>query len=1662
MAIKRPDIYEHNNPLYSIADSDFVRGGFRTSVADLTALYALSTKVDQLKEQATVVYVVSESKRYVLVDINNVGNSGGWDEFVTSGNFLKLDQTIPENVTGSQPIFDEGIRLGATPSPSQISGHTTGRIYYDTTYETLSADIGSAVGHKVTLQIGQEALRYVHNNSGVNIPDGSVVYATGVYNGGGGPDVICVGLAIATGTTKSVVLGVATQVIENNEYGYVTVRGHINDLDTSSSSTPYSGMTVGDNLYLSDTILGGITNVAPISPSVEINIGRLITKDATVGKIYVNIFPAYSLNDLTNVTVSSPILDDVLKWNGNEWVNGPMSTTSASAGVNFYNGTPIIKSRNAPVGLSQDGTIGNGIQIATLAKIPVTSGGTQFATATSSNDTRTAVAWLYDIPIGKPIIDAGIWKFESYYSVNSVAGGRVPTITRQMYQVTPISGSTITISGASANSRIATITSNQFNGDYFSASTTNTIASWLQTPSGIYQISSKVSNNIVNIVVPTGYVNESGVSGSTWNKLFGITTPTLTTVLTLYEMNTIQPAFPINSSDKLGTIGFVTNVAGGSTTFTTTYNGTSQASYIISPLITMHNDLAGLQGGTSTERYHITLPELTVVQNTSNVNTGDETKLSIENKLTGTITTHTHYFSGITGAPDMNNYQTVLGFNSYTGTTAPIIAGAITGATNGLTKVGRDVKLGGIITTGVTEICGSDSMISELNFCNLFALRGCVSCYTNFDACNMTISGGQTCISGRDLTLNSTFGTNINIGISTCSCPAVINDRRYNKCGLEYGADYSAGFTARSLVDAAYVTGKTTTSGIQTATNGLTKSGTTVRLGGPLTGGNTIISIGANSINFDGNGTGGYFFVGGNNSVDVAEIYSNYFTLNSTCCATFGSNKAGCGGFLSTSTVGNIFSSCGATNCGLRYNDDYSSGFVARSLVDAAYVTGKTSTSGIQTASNGLTKIGSNVVLGGTLTGQTDIYSHPEGIYIYSPTAVSYIMIAPEDSFTGGFQVYLEDTGSTASSYLTVLPARSETRYDFDGTNYNLSLVDNSKTCFTNVYDGVTRKVIFGNGEALYYGGDYSSVFTARSIPDVGYVTGKTSTSGIQTANNGLTKQGTNVKLGGALTGDTALTGAYTLSVCGGAKLNTTCGYQISGVTILRTSPVTISSLYLGNNAGSNGTGINNFGIGCQTLQVVSTGTNNFGSGYQALYCNTTGCHNIALGYQSLYCNAKGNCNIGIGVCAMKNATGGTNNIGIGTGTLNCNKTGSNNLGFGYQVLYCNQLGCNNIAIGNSAMRNATGGTNNIGLGNNTLLRNRLGCSNMAIGIGAMQNSICGDNNIGIGERALDKNCGIGNIAIGICSLFSNISGDSNIALGNYTLAVNSIGLNNIGIGNLALNNNDTGCFNIAIGDSTLSYNTNVGNYNIGVGVNALYENTSGIKNIALGLSSLNKNINGCNNIGLGESSLYNNISGCYNVAYGNYSGYVNTTGCRNVFIGNNAGYNETSSNKLHIANCASCTLIYGDFVTNCVRLPYVNICNTPSLGSTSDSVLVRASDGTVKTVAGTALGDKNNIYSKTVVSTSTLLATGDTYVILVNHTTPITLTLPATPIDGEAFKIKDASTTGALTNNITIARNGNNIDRGANDAAINTDGGALELVYDASLTSWFTLAFVN
>jgi hypothetical protein len=125
MAIKRPDIYEHNNPVLAIVDSDFLKGGGRV-VADLTALYALSSRPDQLKERVTRVYVTAESAYYVLVDDSTIGTSAGWEvESSGGGAWGSITGTLSDQTDLQSALDAKEDTITATTSADYYRGDKT-------------------------------------------------------------------------------------------------------------------------------------------------------------------------------------------------------------------------------------------------------------------------------------------------------------------------------------------------------------------------------------------------------------------------------------------------------------------------------------------------------------------------------------------------------------------------------------------------------------------------------------------------------------------------------------------------------------------------------------------------------------------------------------------------------------------------------------------------------------------------------------------------------------------------------------------------------------------------------------------------------------------------------------------------------------------------------------------------------------------------------------------------------------------------------------------------------------------------------------------------------------------------------------------------------------------------------------------------------------------------------------------------------------------------------------------------------------------------------------------------------------------------------------------------------------------------------------------------
>jgi len=149
-----------------------------------------------------------------------------------------------------------------------------GRTGWNATDQTL--DLGMEYG--VVQQVGLETYARVANFTGVTIPNGTVVGFTGAI-----PDsALSVAPYLADGATNTLyVVGVMTHDLpDTGQKGYCTVWGFVRDVDTSA-------FTLGDILYASPTVAGGLTNVKPTAPNNVVPIAAVLQVDATVGVIFV-------------------------------------------------------------------------------------------------------------------------------------------------------------------------------------------------------------------------------------------------------------------------------------------------------------------------------------------------------------------------------------------------------------------------------------------------------------------------------------------------------------------------------------------------------------------------------------------------------------------------------------------------------------------------------------------------------------------------------------------------------------------------------------------------------------------------------------------------------------------------------------------------------------------------------------------------------------------------------------------------------------------------------------------------------------------------------------------------------------------------------------------------------------------------------------------------------------------------------------------------------------------------------------------------------------------------------------------------------------------------------------------------------------------------------
>jgi hypothetical protein len=181
---------------------------------------------------------------------------------------------------------------------------SVGQARFNQKENTFDFAVSGATG-----QMFEEFWVGAHNETGTTIYNGQAVYLTsGLTNDGE----LHVALASNDSINATATIAVATQDVLNGDRGKFTKYGRVRDFDTSL-------LTANQKVYLGTN--GELTSTQPAYPLHSVEIGYCTISYATSGVIYVSIENNLAIEDLYNVTITTPSAGDSLIYENNKWIN---------------------------------------------------------------------------------------------------------------------------------------------------------------------------------------------------------------------------------------------------------------------------------------------------------------------------------------------------------------------------------------------------------------------------------------------------------------------------------------------------------------------------------------------------------------------------------------------------------------------------------------------------------------------------------------------------------------------------------------------------------------------------------------------------------------------------------------------------------------------------------------------------------------------------------------------------------------------------------------------------------------------------------------------------------------------------------------------------------------------------------------------------------------------------------------------------------------------------------------------------------------------------------------------------------------------------------------------------------------------------------------------
>ena len=291
-----------------------------------------------------------------------------------------LDQVTTAGNTTTNPITVGHIHADYVAINTSASYTvTTGQIAWNPA--DLTFDMGMANG--VTLQVGQE--QYIKVKAANTITNGQSVMFAGVD----GEHILALPTNVnAPGFRAEYFIGIATQSISKNGFGYITTFGKVHNINTLA-------WTTGDILHVDPNVIGGLTNIEPESINIMV---AAVTKRAG-GDGHLMVRPTWRpyLDELNGVTITAPANGHVLMYisSSNTWVNHSIDGFQTSSSL--ANNVAALTSNNS---LYLDGIAAN--QYANSSSISWTNSspapGDPFKTIISANNGSAAINLTSGMP----------------------------------------------------------------------------------------------------------------------------------------------------------------------------------------------------------------------------------------------------------------------------------------------------------------------------------------------------------------------------------------------------------------------------------------------------------------------------------------------------------------------------------------------------------------------------------------------------------------------------------------------------------------------------------------------------------------------------------------------------------------------------------------------------------------------------------------------------------------------------------------------------------------------------------------------------------------------------------------------------------------------------------------------------------------------------------------------------------------------------------------------------------------------------------------------------------------------------------------------------------------------------------------------------------------